>query len=126
MGNWYIHKPSGDSYESSVSGILDGSGMPYGMKIFAGLKGAEFADYIFDGEPFHYRYDIKYDTLATESGTIRYVSSIEEKQEPIGRDEGYMEEFYTSSSVGGNFISFPTDNEIRPVNVAVKFMIKAK
>jgi len=86
-----------------------------------------FEDYIFNGTPKHYRIQKHFSTFTTEDGrTIRYLSDVDEIETPIESTEGYKEKFYFLSGYGDTAAVFPTANEIRPVNVAVKFMIKAK
>ena len=100
--DWYIHKVGG-SYESSGIGLSQNhSGRPYSNYLG---KGCIYHDYIFDGKPKHYRYRPVMSTFSTESGTIRYVSGLEEYTSDIEPDEGYVSEYYYGgATVGGNYL----------------------
>ena len=65
-------------------------------------------------------------TFSTEDGSITYVAGLEEYTSKLEADEGKKREFYIGSSLGGNYMAVPVSNEIRPVNIAVKYLIKAK
>lgn len=70
-----------------------------------------------------YHYELKYDT-STDSEGNRFVSNVW-----LERTEEHPKLGFTSGSyivVMGNELVMPVDNEVRPVNTAVKFMIKAK
>ena len=89
--------------------------------------GLKYHDYVFYGQPFHYYFEPEYSTFTTESGTIRYVSGLKAKKVPLEVEECFPVEYLRGDSMSASTAaSSPTANEIRPVNVAVKFMIKAK
>ena len=78
-------------------------------------------------KPKHFKYEPQFSTFSTEEGSIRYVSGLVEKEVEIeSGDEGYFEDYYKAVINNSARWSLPVSNEIRPVNVAVKFMIKAK
>ena len=106
------------TYRNSGYKLLNISGFLYPFN--------SFKIFLLNGSPKHYKYEPKYSTFSTESGTIRYVSGLEEKREDFGSSEGTWKEIYNTDFGGLASIGLPTANEIRPVNVAVKFMIKAK
>ena len=113
-------------YEEDYLGVLKNIGYMPSWGTITGGKDGYFGDYIFNGKPKHYRYRPVMSTFTTESGTINYVSGLEEYTTEIEGDEGYRDEWYTVRTYGDTMAALPTANEIRPVNVAVKFMIKAK
>lgn len=78
-------------------------------------------------KPKHFKYEPQFSTFSTEEGSIRYVSGLVEKEVEIeDGNEGHYEDYYYGAINNSVRWSLPVSNEIRPVNVAVKFMIKAK
>ena len=114
VNDWYVKRK------------LSGEYIPVGINIYKG-KSNLTNDYIFTSRPKRYTYKPIFDTFSTEEGSITYVSDIEEIVEELqDGEEGQQIQLLHAETYSETGDVNPVSNEIRPVNVAVKFMIKAK